>query len=91
MRKVFVSVLVLAAVVVAGSLLALGVYAAGIAPETGGAVAVLVAVWMAFNGKNKGKQLLKDRMYAPPLAIIAVILGLCSYFALFEVIRNRAG
>lgn len=91
MRKVIVSALVLAGAVVAGGLLALGVYAAGIAPETGGAVAVVVAVWMAFNGRNKGKRSLKDRLYAPPFAIVVFILGLCSYFAWFEVIRNQTG
>ena len=91
MRKIIVCALVLTGAVVVGGLLALGVYATRIAPETGGAVAVVVAGWLAFNGKNKDKGSLKDRFHAPPFAIVVFILGLCSYFAWLEIIQNKAG
>lgn len=83
------SALALVAAFIAGGLLALCTYMASFTPKTGGAAAVLVAVYMAFNGKNKSRRLLKDRLYAPPFAIIIFILGLSTYFALFEVIKKQ--
>jgi hypothetical protein len=88
-HKILKSALVLAAAFIAGGLLALCIHAAGVAPETGGAVAILVAVYMAFNGKNKSDRLLKNRFYAPPFAIIVFIFGLSSYFGFVEVINNQ--
>lgn len=89
MRKILTSALVLADAFIAGGLLALCVHAAGLAPETGGALAVVVAVYLAFYGKNKSRILIKDRFYAPPYAIVVFLFGLISYFAFFEVIRTQ--
>ena len=85
MRTVLTYILTLVAALIASVLYAVSIHTAGISPENGGAIAVVIAVLMAFNRNRKGGPWLTwepGRFDLPPFAVVTFIIGLSSYFVI---------
>jgi hypothetical protein len=84
MGKVLTCILILAAAFIASLLYAICIHLAGIAPENGAAIAVVIAALMAFNRNRKGGPWLTwepGRFHVPPFAIVTFVFALSSFFA----------
>lgn len=75
------------AALVTGALYGVGIYTAGIASETGSAIAVVIAVFALFKmnqGSGRFLTWTPGRFRIPPFATILFIVGWCCYFAMLE-------
>jgi hypothetical protein len=81
----------LIAALVAGSLYGVCIYTAGIAPETGSAIAVVIAGFALFKmNQGSGRFLTSTpgKFRIPPFATILFIFGWGCYFAILEWLPN---